>query len=49
MLGFYGVSLVMFVLQCVGILVAFVACVVGRVLQWLCSGCAVFLSVVLVS
>ena len=36
MLGFYGVSLVMFVLQCVGILVAFVACVVGRVLQWLC-------------
>ena len=32
MLGFYGVGLVMSMLQCIEILVGFVTCVVGRVL-----------------
>ena len=35
--GFYGVGLVMSVLQCVEILVVFVRCVVRTVLWWLCG------------
>ena len=35
MLGFYGVGLVMSVLQCVEILVVFVRCVVRTMLRWL--------------
>ena len=37
MLGFYGVGLVMSVLQCVEILVVFVRCVARTVLWWLCG------------
>ena len=41
MFGFYGVGVVMFVLQRVGISVVFVKCVLARVLWLLCAlgGC----------
>ena len=41
MFGFYGVGVVMFVLQHVGISVVFVKCVMARVLWLLCAlgGC----------
>ena len=41
MFGFYGVGVVMFVLQRVGISVVFVRCVLARVLWFLCTlgGC----------